>query len=420
MAPDLEDRVPREILEALIQEGTEAFRKVLEKLLNLAMGLERSEFLGAEPYERTNQRRGHANGYKDKKIATRVGELRLKIPQVRGLSFYPQSLEKGCRSEKALKLAVAEMYVMGVSTRKVTEITEQLCGTEISASQVSRVASLLDEELEKFRSRPLGGEYPFVYLDAHYEKVRVDGRVQEQEKCELDEQPCMASNSLYYGDNLDILRRCVEDESVDLIYLDPPFNSNQTYNILFQEKDGTQSASQIKAFGDTWHWDETAARSYEETVEAGGQVAEAMQAFRKLLGTNDILAYMSMMAPRLVELRRVMKPTGSLYLHCDPTASHFLKLLLDAILGPTNFKNEIIWKRTSAHSSAKRYGPIHDAILFYTRGTEWTWNQQYQDYSLEYVTKFYRHKDKKGKHYTLGDLTAQGFGMGKPANRGAA
>ncbi len=179
MAPDLEDRVPREILEALIQEGTEAFRKVLEKLLNLAMGLERSEFLGAEPYERTNQRRGHANGYKDKKIATRVGELRLKIPQVRGLSFYPQSLEKGCRSEKALKLAVAEMYVMGVSTRKVTEITEQLCGTEISASQVSRVASLLDEELEKFRSRPLGGEYPFVYLDAHYEKVRVDGRVQD-------------------------------------------------------------------------------------------------------------------------------------------------------------------------------------------------------------------------------------------------
>ena len=179
MAPDLEDRVPREILEALIQEGTEAFRKVLEKLLNLAMGLERSEFLGAEPYERTSQRRGHANGYKDKKIATRVGELRLKIPQVRGLSFYPQSLEKGCRSEKALKLAIAEMYVMGVSTRKVTEITEQLCGTEISASQVSRVASLLDEELEKFRSRPLSGEYPFVYLDAHYEKVRVDGRVQD-------------------------------------------------------------------------------------------------------------------------------------------------------------------------------------------------------------------------------------------------
>ena len=223
----------------------------------------------------------------------------------------------------------------------------------------------------------------------------------------------MDSNSLYYGDNLDILQRYVEDESADLIYLDPPFNSNQTYNVLFQEKDGSQSASQIKAFGDTWHWDETAARSYEETVEAGGQTAEAMQAFRKLLGTNDMLAYMSMMAPRLVELRRVLKPTGSLYLHCDPTASHFLKLLMDAILGPTNFKNEIIWKRTSAHSSAKRYGPIHDVILFYTRGTEWTWNQQYQDYSLEYVTKFYRHKDKKGKHYTLGDLTGAGIRHGE-------
>ena len=143
----------------------------------------------------------------------------------------------------------------------------------------------------------------------------------------------MTSNSLYYGDNLDILRRYVEDESVDLIYLDPPFNSNQTYNILFQEKDGTQSASQIKAFGDTWHWDEAAARSYEDAVEAGGQVAEAMQAFRKLIGSNDMLAYLSMMAPRLVELRRVLKPTGSLYLHCDPTASHFLKLLLDAIFG---------------------------------------------------------------------------------------
>ena len=126
----------------------------------------------------------------------------------------------------------------------------------------------------------------------------------------------MASNTLYYGDNLDILRRYVQDESVDLVYLDPPFNSNQTYNVLFQEKDGSQAASQIKAFEDTWHWDETAARSYEETVEAGGQVAEALIAFRQILGTNDMLAYLSMMAPCLVELWRVLKTTGSLYLHC--------------------------------------------------------------------------------------------------------
>ncbi len=179
MNPDPKNSVTREILEELIEEGTEAFREVLEKLFNLAMRLERSEYLQAEPYQRTSRRRGHANGDKDKKIATRVGKLKLKIPQVRGLSFYPKSLEKGCRSEKALKLAIAEMYVMGVSTRKVTEITEQLCGTEVSASQVSRVASILDEELEKFRSRPLEGEYPIVYLDAHYEKVRVDGRVQD-------------------------------------------------------------------------------------------------------------------------------------------------------------------------------------------------------------------------------------------------
>ena len=129
MNPDLEKRVPREILEELIEEGTEAFRGILEKLFNVAMQLERSEFLGAEAYERTASRRGYRNGFKEKRIhSTRVGELHLEIPQVRGLRFYPKSLERGCRSEKALKLAIAEMYVMGVSTRKVTEITEQLCG----------------------------------------------------------------------------------------------------------------------------------------------------------------------------------------------------------------------------------------------------------------------------------------------------
>ena len=223
----------------------------------------------------------------------------------------------------------------------------------------------------------------------------------------------MDSNSLYYGDNLDILRRYVQDASADLIYLDPPFNSNQTYNVLFQEKDGSQSASQIKAFGDTWHWDETAARSYEETVEAGGQVAEAMQAFRKLLGTNDMLAYVSMMAPRLVELRRVLKPTGSLYLHCDPTASHFLKLLMDAVFGPTNFRTEIIWKRTSAHSDTKQgrkqHGRIHDVLLFYTKTDDWNWNPVYTRYDREYVENFYRFVEPDtGRRYRMGDLTGPG------------
>ena len=166
MAPDPKNRLPRELLKELIEEGSEAFRGVLEKLLNTAMQMEREEFLGARRWERSEQRRDHANGYKDKTLSTRVGQLRIRIPQVRHLDFYPRSLERGCRSEKALKLAIAEMYVMGVSTRKVTEITEQLCGTEISASQVSRISKLLDDELEKFRNRPLGN-YPVVYLDAH-------------------------------------------------------------------------------------------------------------------------------------------------------------------------------------------------------------------------------------------------------------
>ena len=178
MTPDPEQRLPRELLKELIEEGSDAFRGVLEKLLNTAMQMEREEFLGARRWERSEQRRDHVNGYKAKTLSTRVGQLQIRIPQVRHLDFYPRSLERGCRSEKALKLAIAEMYVMGVSTRKVTEITEQLCGTEISASQVSRISKLLDDELEQFRNRPLGS-YPVVYLDAHYEKVRRQGSIQD-------------------------------------------------------------------------------------------------------------------------------------------------------------------------------------------------------------------------------------------------
>jgi DNA modification methylase len=197
-------------------------------------------------------------------------------------------------------------------------------------------------------------------------------------------------NKLYYGDNLDVLRRHIDDESVDLVYLDPPFNSNASYNVLFAEQDGARAASQIKAFEDTWRWDANAARACHEVIEAGGKVSLAMQAFRTFLGESDMLAYLSMMAPRLIELRRVLKSTGSIYLHCDPSASHYLKMLMDAVLGPEQFRNEVVWKRTSAHSSAKRYGPVHDVIFFYGKTDQMQWIGGRQAYNPEYVRQRYK------------------------------
>jgi DNA modification methylase len=222
----------------------------------------------------------------------------------------------------------------------------------------------------------------------------------------------MTDNVLYYGDNLDVLRRHIKDESVDLVYLDPPFNSNQSYNVLFSAKDGTEAAAQIKAFGDTWHWDQAAALAYQEVVEHGGKVSEVLQAFRLFLGTNDMLAYLTMMAPRLIELRRVLKNTGSLYLHCDPTASHYLKLLLDAVFGLRSFRNEIIWKRSSAHSDTKQgaqhYGRVSDTILFYAKGEENTWNQQYGPYDPDYLAENYHRKDPDGRVYRIDNLQGPG------------
>jgi len=216
--------------------------------------------------------------------------------------------------------------------------------------------------------------------------------------------------TLYYGDNLDILRRYLKDETVDLVYLDPPFNSAQNYNAFFHEKDGTDAASQIQAFEDTWHWNQESERAYQELVTQPGKVSEVMQAFRTFLGQNDMMAYLAMMAPRLVELSRVLKPTGSLYLHCDPTASHYLKLLLDAVFRPSNFRTEITWKRSAAHSDTKQgrkqHGRIHDIILFYTRSEEWTWNPFYTPYDEEYLDGEYRHETKDGGRYKETDLTA--------------
>jgi adenine specific DNA methylase Mod len=217
----------------------------------------------------------------------------------------------------------------------------------------------------------------------------------------------MADNLLYYGDNLDILRRHVKDETVDLVYLDPPFKSNQDYNVLFAEQDGSRSAAQIKAFEDTWQWDQAAAEAYHKIVEAGGRVSQAMQAFQVFLGENDVLAYLAMMAPRLVELRRVLKPSGSIYLHCDPTASHYLKMLLDAVFGPENFRNEVIWKRTNAHNDPKRYGRIHDVLLFYQKQPGAYFRPHFTPLPKGHVEERFDKEDSRGA-YKLENPTGPG------------
>ncbi|MCX7017016.1 MAG: DNA methyltransferase [Candidatus Sumerlaeota bacterium] len=211
-----------------------------------------------------------------------------------------------------------------------------------------------------------------------------------------------SENSLYYGDNLDVLRRHVADESVDLVYLDPPFNSNQSYNVLFAEQNGSRAASQIKAFEDTWRWDQAAAAAYYEVVEAGGRVSETMQAFRKILGENDMMAYMAMMAPRVLELRRVMKETSSLYLHCDPTASHYLKILLDGVFGVENYRNEISWRRSNPKSLGKiNFANCRDVILRYSKSRDCTFNGIFGAHDPAYVEKAYKHVDDQGRRYRL-------------------
>jgi len=211
-------------------------------------------------------------------------------------------------------------------------------------------------------------------------------------------------NKLYFGDNLAILREHVPDESVDLIYLDPPFNSKATYNVLFSEKNGTESAAQITAFDDTWHWGIESEAVYYEVVTAGGKLADLLGALRQFLGTNDMMAYLTMMAIRLKELHRVLKPTGSIYLHCDPTASHYLKLLLDAVFGPQCFVNEIIWQRSTAHNMpTKGYVRANDVILFFTKSPDAPFNQQYTEYSPQQMKRYRR--DETGHLYKAENLT---------------
>jgi len=220
----------------------------------------------------------------------------------------------------------------------------------------------------------------------------------------------ITENILFYGDNLDILRQYVHTESIDLIYLDPPFNSSRNYNVLFRDEKGVDSESQITAFEDTWHWNQKAEDTYLHLVTiSSDNVAKMIAALRDLIGTNQMMAYLVMMTARLVELHRVLKLTGSLYLHCDPTASHYLKMVLDTIFKPQNFRNEIVWKRTSARSDSHKWNHIHDIILFYSKSDHYTWNPQHTTYDQSYTDKFYHFTEPEtGRRYASDNLTADG------------
>lgn len=221
------------------------------------------------------------------------------------------------------------------------------------------------------------------------------------------------SGALFFGDNLDVLREHVQTQSIDLVYLDPPFNSNATYNVLFKAPSGQKSEAQAEAFRDTWGWGDAAEQAYDDVMRGNGELALVLSGFRRWLGENAMMAYLSMMAARMAELHRVMKPTASLYLHCDPTASHYLKILLDAAFGGGSYANEIIWKRTSSKSDhsqgAKHWPRIHDTILFFRKSeTACLFQQQFGPLEPEYVKKKYPYTDAQGRQYGLWDMTGPG------------
>ena len=218
------------------------------------------------------------------------------------------------------------------------------------------------------------------------------------------------TNTLYYGDNLHVLHEYIADESVDLIYLDPPFNSNANYNMLFKAPDGSDSDAQINAFDDTWSWGQNAEEAVDWVRDSGHhKTYDLLDTMRGFLGENDMMAYLAMMAARLIELHRVLKDTGSLYLHCDPTASHYLKLLLDGVFGFTSYRNEIVWKRTSSHGNVSAgYGDVTDTILYYSKGGEVTWNKPMQPLSDKNVREKYTFDDGDGRLYTTRDMRNPG------------
>ncbi|HZR21934.1 MAG TPA: DNA methyltransferase [Vicinamibacterales bacterium] len=231
--------------------------------------------------------------------------------------------------------------------------------------------------------------------------------------------PAGQLNRLYCGDNIDVLRKEIKDESVDLVYLDPPFKSDQNYNVIYREQDGRKAAAQQRAFEDTWEWNQASKETYERTIEGGGRIADAIRAFFSFLGPTPLMAYLAMMAPRLIELRRVLKPSGTLYLHCDPNASHYLKTLLDAVFGHDNFSNEMIWRRTTTKNDYKQgavnWPRVHDVLLMYYKSTGAArtakrFAQPFVPYDSDHIKTFYNFRDADGRQYRLSDLTAPGQG----------
>ena len=219
-------------------------------------------------------------------------------------------------------------------------------------------------------------------------------------------------NELHFGDNLDVLR-AMPAETIDLIYLDPPFNSKADYGVIYGTKRGGPSQAQAHAFKDMWTWGPDAQRALNQTAERHLEAGAILDAFNKVYAGSPMMAYLAMMAVRLIEMRRVLKPTGSVYLHCDPTASHYLKIIMDAIFGVEFFCNEIIWKRTTAHSGARKFSPVHDVILYYSKSDRPTWNDLRSDYEQAYLDKYYRFDDGDGRLFWRDNLCAAGTRNGE-------
>ena len=230
-------------------------------------------------------------------------------------------------------------------------------------------------------------------------------------------------NELYYGDNLDVLRRKVAAETVDLCYIDPPFNSKRNYFQIYNNQ-GSEDRAQAQAFVDTWNWGDEAVEGIDYILHLDRlngnadqtrwtpQTVALIRGLEQVLGRGSLLAYLVHMTLRIVEIHRVLKPTGSFYLHCDPTASHYLKLVLDAVFCGQggDFLSEISWKRSSAHNDgkqgAKQPGRIHDVIMLYSKSSDWTWNQVYTPYDEQYLASEYKRRNASGRWYKETDLTA--------------